>query len=202
MKIRLVHIRTIIITAIIIIVISVGIGTQLKKKTAERKPSVIIAGLSEGQKNSFQQDLAAAFAQRKLIDNGRALLDKGNFEGAIKQFTVALERASGGGEKRIAILYLANTYEKKRNYKKALEYIRISIESGSDWSKPPVVERAKYLEYAIHGNYELAVEHAKKTIEEYKKIHRYDREIPASYVERLNDIIAAKEYILSLKKKE
>ncbi|KJJ83569.1 hypothetical protein OMAG_002563 [Candidatus Omnitrophus magneticus] len=65
----------------------------------------------------------------------------------------------------------------------------------SDWAKEPIVERVKYLEYVLKGEYDLAVEHARMALELDKRLPNRPKIGSSDYIERLNDVIAAKEYI-------
>ena len=53
----------------------------------------------------------------------------------------------------------------------------------------------------ITERYELAIQYAKKTLEVETSMP-YNKGVPSQgFIDRLNDLIAAKDYILSLKKK-
>ena len=87
-----------------------------------------------------------------------------------------------------------------RDYQKALELLKLARdEYVSDWAKEPIIERIKYLEYALQGNYAMAVKHAELALEADKKLPNRPKEGSEDYIERLNDLKAAKGYIESLK---
>jgi tetratricopeptide (TPR) repeat protein len=177
------------------------IGINLVKRNASReKETVIVTGMTKGQQDYFNERLSSAFKLERYIESGKRLMEQGQYEEAIESFQKVYDNATMVGDEGIAMYHLANVYEKMGNYKKALEYINIGIAKYvNDWAKGPVVERSKYLEYALQGNYDMAVKHAEMSLEEDKKLpHRPDKGSP-SYIQRLNDIKAAKDYIESLK---
>lgn len=52
-----------------------------------------------------------------------------------------------------------------------MEYITTEINKYvAEWAKPPLLERISYLEYALNGDYDLAIKHAELAIEEEIKI--------------------------------
>ena len=190
------------ITAIVIglILLLVGIPAIWLKYRKPTQQSTIVVGLTGGQQKTFQQDLSGAMSQYGHIKKGDRLFTKGNFDDALKEYETALSLAKSSGSKGEALRSLADLYEKKRDYKKALEYIIIERDQyTADWAKEPRFERAKYIEYAIEGEYELVIEHAKKALVADKKIHNSNI-TQQDYQNRLNDLIIAKEYIMSLKK--
>ena len=191
-----------IIIAVTLIFLLVGIPMLLfKYKKPPTQLSTIVTGLTEGRQEAFKRDLSSAFNQYSYVKKGNALLSNGNVEDAIKAYEVALSLAKSTGTKGNAYYHLANAYEKKMDYKKALEYAKLDSEYTSEWAKPPVVERMKYLECAIKGEYNQAVQYARNAVEEEKKRTKIKESID-EYINRLNDLIAAKDYILSLKKKD
>ncbi len=192
------------IIVITLIVLLVGVPAVLLKHKKLAQQATIVTGLTEGQQKTFQQDLSGAFKQFSYIKKGDKLLAEGNYDDAIEEYQTALSLARSVGTKGEALRSLANLYEKKKDYKKALEYLTIEVNKYiAGWAKSPLIERISYLEYALNGEYDLAVRHAERAIEEELKInissrHKKPRE---DYVERLNDLKTAKGYILSLKKK-
>jgi tetratricopeptide (TPR) repeat protein len=107
------------------------------------------------------------------------------------------------GSKGVAMFAIADAYETKRDYAKALkQMIIIRDKYINEWAKEPVVERAIYLDYALKGEYELAIEHAQKAIEEDEKLPNVPKGGSPDYIQRLNDLKVAKDYILSLKNKK
>lgn len=192
------------IITVVLIFLLIGIPMLLFKHKKPAQKATVVTGLTEGQQKTFQQDLSGAMAQYGYIKKGNALLAAGRYDDAVKEYETALSLARSTGSKGEAFISLANAYEKKRDYKKALEYMLL-VEKiyVSNWAEHPIFERIKYLEYVLKGEYDIAVKHAELAIEEGMKIdvssrHKKPR---ADYVERLNDLKAAKDYILSLKKK-
>jgi tetratricopeptide (TPR) repeat protein len=166
-----------------------------------RNNKVIQLGLTKGQDGYFQKQLRETGKQYAFIERGIYYLENGDFDASIKMFEDALQNAYSQGTKGEAIIHLADAYEKKRDYDKALEYIVLDRDEYiNDWAKAPVVERAKYLEYAASGEYELAVEQAEKALIVETNMP-YNKGVPSEgYVQRVNDIKASKEYIEALKK--
>jgi tetratricopeptide (TPR) repeat protein len=157
------------------------------------------SSLSAGQKQNFQQEMAKAEEQYSHLKKGDKLFAKGEIDQAIKEYEISLSLADHM-TRGVVYFSLANAYEKKRDYRKALEYVRKDLETFvSDWAKGPEIEREKYLEYVLRGDYGLAIEHARKAFEEDRKLPNTPKEGNPDYIERLNDLIAAKDYILSLK---
>lgn len=192
------------ILAIVLIFLLIGIPMLLFKHKKPAQEATVVTGLTEGQQKTFQQDLSGAMAQYGYIKKGNTLLAAGRYDDAIKEYETALSLARSTGSRGEAFISLANAYEKKRDYKKALEYMLLVEKMYvSNWAKHPIFERIKYLEYILKGEYDLAIKHAELAIEEGIKIDISSRQKKprADYVERLNDLKAAKDYILSLKKK-
>jgi tetratricopeptide (TPR) repeat protein len=139
--------------------------------------------------------------QFRYIEKGDFYLENGNADKAIEMYQIAVKEAYSNATKGEAMGYLAGGYEKKRDYKNALAVLQELSStyaiSPTDKFRIPHEERIKYLKYASEGEYELAVKHAQIAIEA-------DAILPTSttsrYQQRLNDLIAAKDYILSLKK--
>lgn len=188
--------------AIVILSVSLLAGIPMiwlkYKKPAQQE--TIVAGLTEGQQKTFQQDLSGAMSQYGHIKKGDRLFNKGNFDDAIKEYETALSLARSSGSKGEAYRHLANAYEKKRDYQKALDYIVVERDRYmAEWAKEPLVERARYLAYAIAGDYDRAIEYAEKAIVADAKVHNSSL-TRQDYQGRLDDLIASKEYILSLKK--
>ncbi len=195
--------KTSIVVGITLIFLLVGIPMLLFKHKKPAQQAMVMTGLTKGQQKTFQQDLTGAMKQFGYVKKGDRLLAEGKFDDALAEYQTALSRAKSASTKGEALRSLANLYEKKRDYKKALDYMRLEEQTYiSDWAKSPVIERIKYLEYASNGEYDLAVEFAKKAIEAEANLPDSNGKPRKDYVHRLNDIIAAKDYILSLKKKE
>jgi tetratricopeptide (TPR) repeat protein len=171
--------------------------SKMKERRAEE---ILSIGLTKGQNEYFQEQLRETGKQFGYIQKGYSYLRSGNFDSAVEQFEIALENAYSDPTRGEAILGLSKVYEKKRDYEKALEYaILIRDKHTGGWANPPHIERAKYLEYASKGEYELAIEHAKKAIEANNRITQIKINPSQDYIDRLNDLIAAKDYIERLK---
>ena len=190
----------IIIFAIVFVAIIIFGFAVVKRRIMHKKETVITTGMTKGQSDFFQGKLSEAFSVQRLIDRGKKLEEEGKYEEAIAVFNEVIAKTKWQGEKGTAVLYIADAYEKKRDYKKALEYVIIDRdEYVNDWAKEPIVERAKYLEYALQGNYEMAVKHAQLAIEADAKLPSRPKTGRQVYIDRLNDLKASKEYIESLK---
>ena len=195
--------RVLILTIIISIIITLRIITIPVKKNVLQKDTkgVFMVGFSEGERAGLVKELEKASRQFAYIEKGNSLIKENKIDEAIKAYETAYTLAKSSGGRGEAIYYLANAYEKKGDYKKALEYAILDRDKFvSDWAKEPVVERAKYLEYALLGEYELAIEHAQKALETDANLPNTPKGGSPDYIERLNDLKAAKDYILSLKK--
>lgn len=190
-----------VLIGIVIFVVIFGVAYQQRHRIEEKPKAVVMVGFSEKEGDGLQKELTEAFNRDRYLKKGEALLEKGKIEEAIKQFEIAFEVAKSPGGRGLAIFYLANAYEKKRDYKKALEYVITGRDKYcASWAKAPDIERAKYLEYALNGEYDLAVEYARKALEVDSKLPNTPKGGRPDYIERLNDIIAAKDYIEGLKK--
>ncbi|MBU1784855.1 MAG: hypothetical protein KKG95_05905 [Candidatus Omnitrophica bacterium] len=190
--------RRMIIGLLILIFVFLG-GYVMMVKNTKKDNKVFTTELTKGQADYFQQQMQEVGVQYGYIEKGKLCLERKDFKGAVKWFEIAEEKAYSHATRAMAILYLADTYEKKRDYEKALEYIILDRDKYvNDWAREPIVERAKYLEYALAGEYELAIKHAQKALDEDVKINNAGK--PRSdYIERLNDLKASKAYIESLK---
>jgi len=169
--------------------------------TDYRKKQVMQIGLNKGQNDYFQQQLKETGKQYEYIKRGYKYLDQENFDRAIGTFQEALKNAYSQGTKAEAYNGLANAFEKKKDYNKALEYvIIIRDEHVNDWAKAPVAMRVKYLEYAAKGECDLAVKATDEALAVEASMP-YNKGVPSKrYVQRVNDLKASKEYIESLKK--
>jgi len=198
MKINI--IKILVIVFVIVSVMVGGISYLRKQKIQTVSNPVVVVGFNQDQ-TGILNEIEKSAKQYSYIKKGNQLLKEGEIEEAIEEFNVALSTAKSSGTKGEAYFYLANAYEKRRNYRKALEYVIITRDQYvNDWAKEPVIERAKYLEYVLKGEYNLAVEHAQKAAEASSKLPNRKGKPREDYVERLNDIKSAKVYIESLKK--
>jgi len=190
-----------VLIGIVIFVVIFGISYQQKRQIEEKPKAVVLVGFSEKEGAGLQKELMEVFERDRYLKTGEELLKKGKIEEAIKQFEIAFEVAKSPGGRGLAVFCLANACEKKRDYQKALEYVVIGRDKYcASWAKGPDIERAQYLEYALNGEYDLAVEHARKALEADSKLPNTPKGGSIDYRERLNDIMAAKDYIESLKK--
>lgn len=190
-----------IITTILLGLLLVGVPAILLKHKKPLQQPVVITGLTEGQQKSFQQNLSGALTQFSHIKKGDRLVAEGRLDYAMKEYQTAFSMAKSTGAKGEALRSIANLYEIKRNYKKALEYIIIERDKyTAEWARGPLDERIKYLEYADQGEYDLAVEHAEKAIKAEASLPDSNGKPRADYIKRLDDIKGAKDYIISLKK--
>ena len=188
-----------VIASIVLLILVLGLTIRQQQINKKNKEVVLLVGVPED--GGIQKELKNAFEQANYIKQGKQLMRENKIDEAIAQLEIGLSLAKSSGSKGVAIVNLANAYEKKKDYKKALEYIIIDRDKYvNDWAKEPIVERAVYLEYALKGEYELAVEHAKKALEADSKLPNSPKDGRPDYIERLNDLKAAKDYILSLKK--
>ncbi|OGW77136.1 MAG: hypothetical protein A3I73_02965 [Omnitrophica bacterium RIFCSPLOWO2_02_FULL_45_16] len=195
------------ITAIVLIVIllsGITFGTRIiftKKMVPPKDPKgVFITGIRGGQRAGLIKEMENLSREHVHADKGNALLKENRIDEAIEAYKIALTEIKSSGGRGVVIASLVGAYEKKRDYAHALEYAIIDRDKYiNDWAKEPVVERVKYLEYALQGEYDLAVEHAQKALELDVKL--FGRKKPREdYIERLNDLKAAKDYILGFKK--
>lgn len=199
---KTVIIKSIIIFIVFSIIILSGVNVYRNKVSKKTKDNIVTTGMTKGQNEYFQEQLRITGKQYGYINKGDYYLKKGDADSAIAMFEVALKNAYSHATRGEAILSLAEAYEKKRDYKKALEYVILDRDKYiNDWAKAPLIERAKYLEYASKGEYELAVKYAEKALEVETSMP-YNKGVPSQgFIDRLNDLKAAKDYILSLKEK-
>jgi len=203
------RIKFFIFVTIFFLIVIVGItyrNIQILQPASINRPKnsqvVVMAGFPEKKSNGLMKEMNYAFKQANYLKDGDSLLKDENFKGAIEMYEVAFKEAKSQGSKGLAIYSIANAYEKKKDYEKAFKYVIIDKDQYvNDWAKEPVIERAKYLEYASKGEYDLAVEYAQKAAEASSKLPNRKGKPREDYIERLNDIKASKEYIENLKRK-
>lgn len=189
---------------LLLIVISVSIYSinlaQREKVVHQLDTKIIAVGMTDGQKEGLQKEMQIAERQYGYIKKGNFYLERGETDKAIEMYEVAVREAYSNVTKGEAIRYLAGAYEKKRDYKKALELLQelsyTYVVSPDNKFRIPSEERLKYLKYASGGEFELAIKHAQLALEA-------DAKLPTStisrYQQRLNDLKASKEYIEGLK---
>jgi tetratricopeptide (TPR) repeat protein len=173
------------------------------KGNRKEKEEILTMGLNKGQEKYFQEQLQQTGEFFGYIQKGKMFLKEGDVTSAVKQFEIALSNAYSPVTKAEAYLYLADAYEKAKDYRNAYDMIVRS--SGGSVVPPthivrvPKEARKKYLEYASKGEYELAIEYAQKALEADAKLPNRPKTGRQDYIDRLNDLIAAKDYIESLK---
>lgn len=190
----------IVVVITIVLVLVIGVNINQKQARKNKSTAVVMIGFPKCGAAVFQKELTETFKYKSFLDKGDELVKQGKIDDAIKEYETAFSLAKIRGAKGVAMFAIANAYETKRDYEKALKQIIIIRDKYiNEWAKEPVVERVKYLEYALQGEYSLAIEHAQKALDIDTKY--FDRKQPREdYIQRLNDLKAAKDYILSLKK--
>jgi len=168
---------------------------------AYREKQVMQIGLTKGQNDYFQEQLQETGKFFSPYKSARYLFKKNNINDALILYQKALDNAYSDSTTSLAYRGLADVYEKRKDYKKSLDYLVIIRDKHvNDWAKAPIEERIKYLEYAANGEYGLAVEQAEKALIVETNMP-YNKGVPSEeFVQRVNDLKASKEYIESLKK--
>lgn len=204
MKNKMKFVIALIVSSIIVLSgLTFGIrAIMIAKKIPPKDPKgVFIVGLPDGQRSGVVKELEDAAKEDSYIKKADELMKDGKIEEAIKSYEAALALAKFSGSKAVIYFHMADAYEKRRDYRNALgRIIIIRDKFVNDWAKEPVVERTKYLEYALQGEYDIAVEHAQKALEADAKLPNAPKGGSPDYIERLNDLKAAKDYILGFKK--
>ncbi len=186
----------------VLLLLTVGLTIHQEQIKKHNISAVVMTGLSKEQSAGMQKELGEAFEYKSYLDKGDDLVSQGRMDDAIKEYETAFSLAKVSGARGLAIYAISNAYEKKRDYVNALKYVIMDRDKYvSSWAKEPIVERAIYLDYALKGEYDLAVEHAQKALEADAKLPNAPKGGSKNYIDRLNDLKAAKDYILSLKKK-
>lgn len=198
-----------IIIGILTIVVVLGIlffaiYPQKLGRKSENEKNVIVTGLKPSQQEYFSNQLSGAFSDVRLLEVGEKLIVQGKLEEAIEHFE-KLMKDNSFEAKGLARERLINTYEKRHDYAKAYSILSEDVQKNykvppEHEARVPVEERLKYLKYASSGEYELAVKHARAAYEASKK-EKILKTIPIGYQQRLNDLVASKGYIESLKTK-
>jgi tetratricopeptide (TPR) repeat protein len=193
-----------VITGIVIVMVAGGLtfNTYVAKQKIQR--AYVVTGLPEKQ-TGILKELAIVSTEHSFIIKGYDYLKGNEFDKAIEQFQTVLDRNKQTGALAEARQGLVDVYEKARDYKKATELqeiiiSRIKIPKGDMW-RTPNDERLAYLQYASNGDYDLAVEHAQKALEADAKLPNRPAGGRQDYIDRLNDLKSAKDYILGQKKK-
>ena len=201
METKKLTIKIVVIFVIIFLLVVIGLNINQKQVQKNKSTAVVIVGSPSGGLTLFQKELIEASKYTSFLDKGDELVKEGKVDDAIKEYETAFSLAKISGAKAVAVLAIADAYEKKHDYVNALKYETIDRDKYvSDWAKEPVVERVLYLEYALKGEYDLAVEHAQKALEADANLPNRPKGGSPDYIQRLNDLKAAKDYITSLKK--
>jgi len=195
--------KSVIITIGVTIIIFGGITLKTYVKEKKAKQVYVVTGLSENQ-TGVLKELQIVAIEHAYIIKGYEYLNNGEFKKAIEQFEIVIKRNQPTGALPEAKQGIVDVYEKMRDYKTAAELFKniiatFKIPKGDMWRLPDD-ERLSYLQYAANGDYELAVEHAQKALEADAKLPNHPKGGREDYIQRLNDLKAAKDYILSLKK--
>jgi len=194
--------RIIAIITIVIGIVALGITYRTATIKKQQKAYVLV-GFPKEQAAGLQKELEYISTEHDYIDRGNAYLKEGKIQEAIEQFNIVLER----GKKTAALDFardgLVDAYEKARDYKTATELLekivsKYVLPKGDKWRLADD-ERILYLKYANEGEYNLAVEHAQKALEADAQLPNRPQGANPPYYQRLNDLKAAKDYILRLK---
>lgn len=193
--------KIMIVTISILVAMFIGISFRYYHKEKAQENGVVAVGIEASKQKYFSNQLTRSFSDVKLLKKGDELIAIGKLNEAIEYLKNLLENNDSFELKGLAKNSLINAYEKARMYDKAYNTL---FEDSKLYKIPPthkfripVEERMIYLRYAADGEYDLAVKHAKLAMDA-------DSILPTSNVklfkQRLNDLIATKDYILSLKK--
>ena len=191
--------KSIIFLAIFGVVISVGYH-QMQKRRQVDEQVFFVTGIQENQ-TGIVEELKRSATEYNYIQRGHEYFKNGEYDKAIEQYNIVLERNKKTASLINARSGLIDAYEKKREYKKAhdllFDIVSRYVTPPTDKFRIPDDERLKYLDYASKGEYELAVKHAELALEANLKLPTSTQE---RYEDRLSDIKASKEYIESLNK--
>ena len=196
-------IKSVILITISVIVVSLGYN-QLQNRHQLNGQTVLVTGIREDQAGIIKE-LTRSGAEYNYIRLGNEYFDNGEYNKAIEQYNMVLERNKKTASLINARRGLINAYEKKRDYKRAHDLL---FDIVSRYTSPPTDkfripddERLKYLDYASRGEYELAIEHAERACKADAQLANRNNQPRQDYVDRLNDLKKSKSYIESLKKR-
>lgn len=197
------NILKITVTIIIIFLVVIGISYTAKKKYNKVANAILVTGLKSNQTGVINE-IAKASEEYHYIENGNKYLDENRFKEAIEQYSIGILKARTSSMRDLARIRLVDAYEKSREYETALKLLgditeEYKVPKGHPF-RIPDEERYEYLKYASKGEYDLAVEHAQRALEADVKLPNRPKEGSPNYIQRLNDLKAAKDYILGLKK--
>lgn len=192
-----------VISIIVIGFIVAGITYRNVEVKKQQQRAYLLIGFSKEQAAGIQKELEYISPEHDFVDRGYMYLKEGKTKEAIEQFNTVLERNKKTAALGAAREGLVDAYEKARDYKTAtglLEKIiaRFKIPKGDMW-RTAADERLLYLQYAASGDYDLAIEHAQKSLEADARLPNRPQGANPPYYQRLDDLKAAKDYILSLK---
>lgn len=182
----------------------VFIGFNIRKiKTKNPNSANIFVGFPQRQ-TGIIKEMEFVRTEYDYIEKGNEYLENGEIDKAIAQYNIVLKRDKKTSALMSAKRGLINAYEKDRGYSTAADLLDQKLQDSKipndDKWRMPEEERLKYLRYATEGNYEMAVEHAKKALVADARLPNRPKEGSFDYLDRLNDIKSAKEYIESLRK--
>ena len=192
---------------IVTIAIAVGIvvlGITYRTTTIKKQQKAYLLVGPKEQVAGLQKELEYISTEHDYIDRGYEYLKEGKTKEAIEQFNTVLSRGKKTSALDFARRGLVDAYEKLRDYKTAADLLEKIIATfvlpkGDKW-RTAEDERLLYLRYATNGEYDLAIEHAQKAIEADAQLPNRPQGANPPYYQRLDDLKAAKDYILSLKK--
>ena len=196
------NILKILILGLVVFVAIFGISVGVKKKQQARQSAILITGLPKNQ-TGILLELEKASSDYSYIEYATNLLKENRTDEAVEAYKKAISSIKSSNMRSLAKLGLVDAYEKAREYKKATNVLS-DITKGykvppTNMFRIPNDERLKYLEYAAKGDYDLAFEYAKKAAEADSKLPNRRGRPREDYVERLKDLLEAREYILSSK---
>lgn len=196
--------KKIAIIILAVFVIGSGFYVIMKSKSANENPksNIMTIGIKPSQQKNFSKQISSAFTEIELIKRGKILIEQGKLNESIEYFENLINDKSFEA-KGLAKEHLIDLYEKKRDYKKAHLILYADVQKYKIPPKHefrlPVEERLNYLQFAADGEYSLAVMHAQLALEASKNLPL--KSLTKGYKDRLEDLKAAKDYIVSLKNK-
>jgi len=196
--------KIIVISLIVIGFITAGITYRNVEVKKQQQRAYVLVGFSKEQAAGIQKELEYISPEHDYVDRGYVCLEEGKIKEAIEQFNTVLERNKKTAALGAARAGLIDAYEKGRDYKAAADLLekvmsKYVLPKGDKWRLADD-ERLLYLRYTTNGEYDLAVEHAQKALEADAKLPNRPAGGREDYIERLNDLKAAKDYIASQKK--
>ena len=187
----------------IVFIIIFGINFATKVKYSKQTKAVLITGLPQNQ-NGVINEMAKVSEEYQYIEKGNNYLKENRIKEAIGQYEIGVAKARTSSMRDLAKIRLVDAYEKSKDYGVASKLLGEMI---SGYKVPeghpfriPDEQRFLYLQYAANGEYDLAVEHAQKAHEADSVLPNHPKSGTEDYIQRLNDLKAAKNYITSLKK--